>query len=234
MRKSILVTGGTKGIGRAIVERFAEEGFDVFTCARNEADLLALKKSLEEKHPEIQVLASVADLSKKEEVNRFADEVKSIRIPDVLVNNTGIFLPGALHDEPDGNFEFMMQTNLFSAYYLSRAFVKEMITRRSGHIFSIGSIAGLTAYPNGGSYAVSKWAMLGMTKCLREELKPHQVKVTSILPGATLTDSWAGVDLPTERFVRAQDVAESVWAAYNLSPQTVVEEVIIRPQLGDI
>ncbi|MCU0401777.1 MAG: SDR family oxidoreductase [Algoriphagus sp.] len=234
MRKSILVTGGTKGIGRAIIERFAGEGFDVFTCARNEVDLLALKKSLEEKHPEIQVLASVADLSKKEEVNRFADEVKSIRIPDVLVNNTGIFLPGALHDEPDGNFEFMMQTNLFSAYYLSRAFVKEMITRRSGHIFSMGSIAGLTAYPNGGSYAVSKWAMLGMTKCLREELKPHQVKVTSILPGATLTDSWAGVDLPTERFVRAQDVAESVWAAYNLSPQTVVEEVIIRPQLGDI
>jgi short-subunit dehydrogenase len=234
MRKSILVTGGTKGIGRAIVERFAGEGFDVFTCARNEADLLALKKSLEEKHPKIQVLASVADLSKKEEVNRFAEEVKSITIPDVLVNNTGIFLPGALHDEPDGNFEFMMQTNLFSAYYLSRAFVKEMITRRSGHIFSMGSIAGLTAYPNGGSYAVSKWAMLGMTKCLREELKPHQVKVTSILPGATLTDSWAGVDLPTERFVRAQDVAESVWAAYNLSPQTVVEEVIIRPQLGDI
>lgn len=234
MRKSILVTGGTKGIGRAIVERFAGEGFDVFTCARNEADLLELKKSLEEKYPEIQVLASVADLSKKEEVNRFADEVKSITIPDVLVNNTGIFLPGALHDEPDGNFEFMMQTNLFSAYYLSRAFVKEMITRRSGHIFSMGSIAGLTAYPNGGSYAVSKWAMLGMTKCLREELKPHQVKVTSILPGATLTDSWAGVDLPTERFVGAQDVAESVWAAYNLSPQTVVEEVIIRPQLGDI
>ncbi len=234
MRKSILVTGGTKGIGRAIVDRFAGEGFDVFTCARNEADLLALKKSLEEKHPEIQVLASVADLSKKEEVSRFAEEVKSITIPDVLVNNTGIFLPGALHDEPDGNFEFMMQTNLFSAYYLNRAFVKEMITRRSGHIFSMGSIAGLTAYPNGGSYAVSKWAMLGMTKCLREELKPHYVKVTSILPGATLTDSWAGVDLPMERFVRAEDVAESVWAAYNLSPQTVVEEIIIRPQLGDI
>lgn len=234
MRKSILVTGGTKGIGRAIVDRFAGEGFDVFTCARNEADLLALKKSLEEKHPAIQVLASVADLSKKEEVSRFAEEVKSITIPDVLVNNTGIFLPGALHDEPDGNFEFMMQTNLFSAYYLSRAFVKEMITRRSGHIFSMGSIAGLTAYPNGGSYAVSKWAMLGMTKCLREELKPHYVKVTSILPGATLTDSWAGVDLPMERFVRAEDVAESVWAAYNLSPQTVVEEIIIRPQLGDI
>ena len=234
MRKSILVTGGTKGIGRAINERFAKEGFDIYTCARNEGDLLALKKSLEEKYPEIKVLAIAADLSKKEEVNRFADKVKSLVIPDILVNNTGIFLPGAIHDEPEGNFEFMMQTNLYSAYYLSRAFAKEMMLRRSGHIFSMGSIAGLTAYPNGGSYAVSKWAMLGMTKCLREELKPHYVKVTSILPGATLTDSWAGVDLPMERFVRAEDVAESVWAAYNLSPQTVVEELIIRPQLGDI
>lgn len=98
----------------------------------------------------------------------------------------------------------------------------------------MGSVAGLTAYPNGGTYAVSKWAMLGMTKCLREELKPHQIKVTSILAGATYTSSWEGVDLPIERFMKSEDVAESVWAAYNLSPQSVVEEIVIRPQLGDI
>ncbi|RIW17276.1 SDR family oxidoreductase [Algoriphagus lacus] len=234
MSKSILVTGGTKGIGRAIVERFAKEGFDIYTCARNRRDLESLKTHLEENHPGIKVLAMEADLSKKEEVTLFSEAVKAVEIPDVLVNNTGVFLPGSIHNEPEGNFEFMIQTNLFSAYYLTRAFVNEMIHRKSGHIFSMGSIAGLTAYPNGGSYAVTKWAMLGMTKCLREELKPHYVKVTSILPGATLTDSWAGVDLPMERFVRAQDVAESVWGAYNLSPQTVVEEIVIRPQLGDI
>lgn len=234
MRKSILVTGGTKGIGRAIVQRFAQEGFDIFTCARSEQDLLALKAQLESDFPEIKVIAHPADLSKREEVQRFAALVRQVGLPDVMVNNTGIFLPGAIHDEPEGNFEFMMATNLFSAYYLIREFVKEMITRRSGHIFSMGSIAGITAYPNGGSYAVSKWAMLGMTKCLREELKPHQIKVTSILPGATFTDSWAGVDLPIDRFIKAEDVAESVWGAYNLSPQTVVEELIIRPQLGDI
>lgn len=234
MRKSILVTGGTKGIGRAILERFGREGFDLFTCARNEKDLISLKEHLESNHPDIRVYAWPADLSKKEEVQAFAAKVKEVATPDVLVNNTGIFLPGAIHDEPEGNFEFMMNTNLFSAYYLIREFVGAMIQRKSGHVFSMGSIAGLTAYPNGGSYAVSKWAMLGMTKCLREELKPHQVKVTSILPGATLTDSWAGVDLPMERFIRAEDVAECVWGAYNLSPQSVVEEVIIRPQLGDI
>ena len=234
MPKSILVTGGTKGIGRAIVKRFAKEGFDIYTCSRNPRDLELLKAELEQDHPGIQVIAVVADLSKKEEVERFSQEVKSHGIPDVLVNNTGIFLPGALHDEPEGNFEFIMQTNLFSAYYLTRGFVQEMMKRKSGHIFSMGSIAGLTAYPNGGSYAVSKWALLGMTKCLREELKPYQVKVTSILPGATFTDSWAGAGIPEERFMRAEDVAESVWGAYNLSPYSVVEELIIRPQLGDL
>ncbi|MDR7130423.1 short-subunit dehydrogenase [Algoriphagus sp. 4150] len=234
MSKSILVTGGTKGIGRAIIERFAAEEFDVFTCARTEAELASLKAFLKEKYPTIGVYAIRADLSKKADVMRFVTEIKAVGIPDVLVNNTGVFIPGAIHNEPEGNFELMMETNLYSAYYLTRGFVKEMIERKSGHIFSMGSVAGLTAYPNGGTYAVSKWAMLGMTKCLREELKPHQIKVTSILAGATYTSSWEGVDLPVERFMKAEDVAESVWSAYNLSPQSVVEEIVIRPQLGDI
>lgn len=234
MSNSILVTGGTKGIGRAIIERFAAEGFDIFTCARNEADLASLKTFLEEHYPEIKVLAIQADLSKKEDVTRFVNEIKAVAIPDVLVNNTGVFLPGAIHNEPEGNFELMMQTNLYSAYYLTRGFVNEMIAKKSGHIFTLGSVAGLTAYPNGGTYAVSKWAMLGMTKCLREELKPHYIKVTSILAGATYTSSWEGSDLPEDRFMKATDVAESVWSAYNLSPQSVVEEIVIRPQLGDI
>ena len=234
MSKSILVTGGTKGIGRAIIERFATEGFDIFTCARNQEDLDSLKSFLEKSYPKINVIAISADLSNKEDVSRFVDQIKAVTIPDVVVNNTGVFLPGAIHDEPEGNFELMMQTNLYSAYYLTRGFVNEMIDRKSGHIFTMGSVAGLTAYPNGGTYAVSKWAMLGMTKCLREELKPHQIKVTSILAGATYTSSWEGSDLPEERFMKASDVAESVWAAYNLSPQSVVEEIVIRPQLGDI
>ncbi len=234
MPKSILVTGGTKGIGRAIIERFANEGFDIMTCSRNEKELASLQADLKSRFSKIEVLIVQADLSKKEDVNKLATAVKAFAIPDVLVNNTGVFLPGAIHDEPEGNFELMMQTNLFSAYNLTRALVKEMIARKSGHIFSMGSIAGLTAYPNGGSYAVSKWAMLGMTKCLREELKPHQIKVTSILAGATYTSSWEGVDLPIDRFMSTEDVAESVWGAYNLSPRTVVEEIIIRPQLGDI
>ncbi|WP_209330664.1 SDR family oxidoreductase [Lunatimonas salinarum] len=234
MSKSILVTGGTKGIGRAILFRFAREGFDLYTCSRSEENLEALSASLRFRFPGVKVFTGVADLSRKEEVKRFSDAVSAQVVPDVLVNNTGVFLPGALHNEPEGHFETTLQTNLFSAYYITRAFVDGFIRRKSGHIFSIGSIAGLTAYPNGGSYAVSKWAMLGFTKCLRQELLPHGIRVTSVLPGATLTASWEGVDLPAERFMKPEDVAESVWSAYNLSPQSVVEEIVIRPQLGDI
>lgn len=234
MTKSILVTGGTKGIGRALINRFGEEGFDIYTCARNAGDLSALEDDFREKFPDQQIFVMQADLSSKEEVINFSKEVKERVVPDVLINNTGIFLPGAIHSEPEGNFELMMQTNLFSAYYLTRAFTAEMIERKSGHIFSIGSIAGLTAYANGGSYAISKWAMLGFTKCLRQELKDFNIKVTSVLPGATFTASWEGVDLPIERFMKVEDIAASVWAAYNLSPSSVVEEIVIRPQLGDL
>ena len=126
MKKSILVSGGTKGIGRAIVERFAKEGFSVFTCSRNEQDLQDLKQSLEQAHPGISVYTQVADLSKKEEVLSFAESVKALGIPDVIVHNTGVFLPGSLHEEADGNLEFLMDTNLYSAYYLTRAFAKEL------------------------------------------------------------------------------------------------------------
>ncbi len=234
MSKTILVTGGTKGIGKSINMRFAKEGFDIITCSRNEKDLKALEDEIKASYPSCAVSYQAVDLSDKNAVKAFAQFVKGISIPDVLINNTGVFLPGAIHSEPEENFELTMHTNLFSAYYLTRAFTDEFIARKGGHIFSIGSVAGLTAYPNGGSYAISKWAMLGFTKCLRQELLPYNVKVTSVLPGATYTASWAGVDIPEERFMKPTDVAESVWSAYNLSPQSVVEEIVIRPQLGDI
>lgn len=234
MSKSILVTGGTKGIGKAILMKFAANGYDVFTCSRSEQDLMRLKKEVEGNYFGRKVYIKQADLSKKEEVKSFADFVKKETIPDVLVNNTGIFIPGSIHSEQEGNFELMMHTNLFSAYYLTREFTRELIHRKSGHIFSMGSIAGMTAYPNGGSYAISKWALRGFTQCLRQELMGFNVKVTSILAGATLTPSWEGVDLPQERFIKAEDVADTVWAAHHLSGNSVVEEIVVRPQLGDI
>jgi NADP-dependent 3-hydroxy acid dehydrogenase YdfG len=224
MNKTIVVTGGTKGIGRAIVDKFAKEGFTVLICARTEEEDLPKN-----------VHFFKADMSKKAEVLAFADFVKAtVNQVDVLVNNTGFFLPGQIHNEEEGTLEAMIETNLYSAYHLTRALVGNMIARKEGYIFNICSTASITAYTNGGSYCISKFAMLGMSKVLREELKPHHVRVTSILPGATLTNSWAGVELPAERFMAPEDIAQVVWTAYSLPDSTVLEEILLRPMLGDL
>ena len=103
-----------------------------------------------------------------------------------------------------------------------------------GHIFNMCSIASLDAYKNGGSYSISKYAMYGFSKNLREEMKPHLIKVTSVFPGAVLTDSWDGFDNSTKRIMEAEDIARMVYASSQLSPQACVEDIIIRPQLGDL
>ncbi|MGB0525289.1 MAG: SDR family NAD(P)-dependent oxidoreductase [Flammeovirgaceae bacterium] len=230
----IVVTGGTKGIGRAIIEKFALEGYSIVTCSRKANDLADLKVSLEAKY-DVGVYTQVADLSSKESCLAFADFVKGIGLPvQVLINNTGVFLPGAIHNEEDGTLEKQIETNLYSAYHLTRALIGDMVSRKTGHIFNMCSIASITAYANGGSYAISKHALHGFSKCLRQEMIPHGVRVTAVLPGATLTASWEGVDLPPERFMKPEDVAEVVWCNYKLSPQTVVEDIVLRPQLGDL
>jgi short-subunit dehydrogenase len=96
------------------------------------------------------------------------------------------------------------------------------------------SIASIAAYDNGGSYSISKYAMLGFGKNLREELKPFNIKVTNVLPGAAYTDSWAGSGVDPLRIMEAQDIAKMIVAASDLSPQACVEEIILRPQLGDL
>jgi short-subunit dehydrogenase len=234
MAKLLVVTGGSRGIGKAILERFAASGFDVCTCSRSKADLGKVSRELSEQYG-ISAHYFVADMSVKEQVKAFTSFVTSLKRPvDVLVNNAGYFLSGQVIDEPDGTLEAMIQSNLYSAYYTTRGLAPGMREAGAGHIFNICSIASIKAYPNGASYAISKHAMLGLSKVLREELKPYGVRVTAVLPGAVLTDSWKDAGLPEERFITVQDVAEAVWSAHLLSPRSVVEEILIRPQLGDI
>ena len=233
----IVVTGGSKGIGRAVVSRFLRAGFPVATCARSAADLAALTTALRADVPGAQLHTLPADLSQPADCARFAAFVLGLGLPvEVLVNNAGAFVPGRLQDEPaDGSqLRQMLAVNLLSAYDVTLPLLPGLIARQRGHIFTICSTASITAYPNGGSYGIAKHALLGFTRNLREELKPAGVRVTAVLPGPTLTASWEGVDLPRERFVQAEDVAEAVFAAYAMSPHAVVEELLIRPQLGDL
>ncbi len=234
MKKLAVITGGTKGIGKALIEKFASQGFDIITCSRNSNDLNELEGDVKS-NSDAKVHTFKVDMSKKGEVQAFAKSIMDIEgNVEVLINNAGLFIPGAMHEEPEGALEQMIDTNLYSAYHLTRGLIESMKSNKKGHIFNICSTASIVPYANGGSYCISKFAMLGMSKVLREEMKEHDVRVTSIMPGATLTASWEGVDLPEERFMKPEDVAEAVFNAYSMSDRTVIEEIVMRPQLGDI
>jgi len=232
----IIITGATKGIGRAIAEAFAKHGAtNIAINARTEADLEQFKADFAKAYPNVKVLSKATDMRNKAEVLAFADYIKTQwGTIDVLVNNAGVFIPGELSKEEDGVLEQMIETNLYSAYHLSRALLPLMHAHKKGHIFNLCSIASLIAYPNGGSYSISKFALLGFSKVLREELKEKSIKVTAILPGATWSASWAGVDLPESRLMQAADIASAVLGAYLMGPSAVVEEVVVRPMLGDL
>jgi short-subunit dehydrogenase len=234
-RKTAVITGATQGIGKAIAEKLLAEGFSIAICARNQQDLTAVKEAWEAQYPEAHILAVSADFSKEIEVTFFAQKIllEFSRI-DVLVNNAGIFQPGNLADEPKGQLEEMMQVNLFAAYHLTRALLPAMKEKGSGHIFNLCSVASLRAYPNGGAYSITKYALLGFSDNLREELKPYGLRVTAICPGATWSRSWSGSGVARNRIMEASDVAGIIWATCTLSATANVETIIMRPQQGDL
>lgn len=230
-----IITGATKGIGRAIANLLASKEINLCVCSRNKEDLIKMRAELLDQHPQIQVYVKVTDMSDKEQVFQFAEyALEHLKSIDILVNNAGIFIPGAVHTESEGALESMIETNLYSAYHLTRKLLPKMMAQGSGQIFNMCSVASKIAYPNGGSYSISKFALLGFSKVLREELKDKGIKVTSILPGATWSDSWKGVDLPKSRLMEANDIAKLIWGALQLSSSAVIEDIIIRPQLGDL
>lgn len=234
---NIIITGGSRGLGKAIAEEFAgdKQGHTIILCALH-ADKLTLEgKQLQGRFPRTTILTKACDLSVKQQVQKFGDWIiKQVSSVDVLVNNAGTFLPGDIHTEEDGTLEKTMEVNLYSAYHLTRVLLPGMMERKSGHIFNISSIAALKAYPGGGSYSISKFALRGFSANLREELKSYNIKVTTVYPGAAYTDSWASSGIQKERFMEAADIAKMIYAACGLSSRACVEDIILRPQGGDI
>ncbi|MDN3585854.1 SDR family oxidoreductase [Pedobacter aquatilis] len=223
-----LITGATKGIGRAIAVKLWQNGFDLALVARNQKELESFKNELLLNRRK--VLIYVVDCSNKEQVYNFLNKVDDeLGFVDVLVNNVGTYLPGSLIDEKDEVFEKQQQLNINSAYYISKFFAKKMRSARRGHIFNICSVASKAAVKNGGSYSVTKAAMLSLNNVLRQELAPHNVKVTAFLPGSTKTSSWEGTTIPDEKFVQPEDIAETLFTILNLSKGVNVDEVLITP-----
>ncbi|MEO6220219.1 MAG: SDR family oxidoreductase, partial [Ginsengibacter sp.] len=133
-----------------------------------------------------------------------------------------------------GTLEKMIEVNLYSAYHLTRALLPSMMKKNHGHIFNMCSIASLQAYNNGGAYSISKYALMGFSKNLREEMKPYNIKVTSVYPGAVYTSSWEGSGIDPSRILEVNDIADMIYAASQLSPQACIEDIVIRPQAGDL
>lgn len=230
-----IITGASKGIGKAIADLFIQEGIDIAINSRNIEELEAIKAAYAETHPDREVLVKATDMSQKQEVLGFGAYVNSKWDKvDILINNAGVFLPGEIHKEDDEVLEQQMNTNLYSAYHMTRSILPSMLPQKKGIIFNMCSVASLMAYPHGGSYSISKFALLGFSKVLREEMKDKGIKVVSIMPGATWSNSWAGVEQPEERLMQAHDIALVVMNAIKLSPSAVIEEIILRPQLGDL
>lgn len=237
---NVVITGASRGIGKAIAELFAANGHALYLSSKSETAIDKTMAELQEKYPGVKIKAKARDLSKRDEVENFGQWVldNSFHI-DVLVNNAGNFLPGSVHNEENGILEEMIATNLYSAYHLTRKLLPQMmkqspVSGSRGHIFNMCSIASLHAYKNGGAYSISKFAMHGFSKNLREEMKSHLIKVTSVFPGAVMTDSWEGFDNSAKRIMEAEDIARMIYATSQLSPQACVEEITIRPQLGDL
>jgi NADP-dependent 3-hydroxy acid dehydrogenase YdfG len=233
--RNIVISGGSKGIGKAIALKYAGEGNNIFISSRNEKFLSKTAEEIGGLFPQSRIKYLATDLSKKQNAIQFAEFIlQNNGTPDVLINNAGTFLPGSIYNEKEGTLEEMIQNNLYTAYYLTRALLPEMLVKKSGHIFNLCSIASLKAYANGGSYSISKFALMGFSKNLREELKPHQIKVTSVYPGAVYTDSWAGAGIDEKTIIKANDIAELIYSASNLSTAACVEEIVVRPIGGDI
>jgi len=230
---NVVITGAGKGMGKATAEKFAE-GNNLFICARNEKELSETAAELEAKY-NCKVLYFIADLSEKNSAQEFGRWVlQQAGNVDILINNAGQFIPGSIYNEEDGLLEKMININLYAAYHVTRTLLPAMMDKKQGHIFNICSIAALKAYDNGGSYSISKFALMGLSKNLREELKPYNIKVTAVYPGAVYTSSWHESGVAESRIMEAADIAKVIFDSSMLSPQACIEDIVIRPLAGDI
>ena len=234
--ENALITGATKGIGKAIATSFAKQGLNLAICSRNSEDLLQFKRDLQQQYPALKIFTRVTDCADKRDVQQFAHEaMQQLGFIKVLVNNVGQFEQRAiLDDEEDDTLQQQLNTNLICGYELYRILGKKMVEERSGHIFNICSAAALGPVVKAGSYSVTKAAQLSLNDVMRLETQAYGIKVTAIVPGSTYTSSWQGTTVDQHRFVQPEDVASAIISCYLMSPGANPEQVIIKPVFGQL
>ena len=229
------ITGGSRGIGYAIARHVAPQCSRLLIASKTKANAISAVKRLSEElgceaHP------IWGDLAKGRSFATAAKRLvgKTAKQLDLLVLNAGYYVEGSLAKISDADFERNMLVNCQSAHYLVSALLPFLAKSNRGRIVIIGSTAAYEPYPLVPTYGIAKWGLRGYAINLRKELMRKKIGVSFISPGATLTDMWAGVDLPKNRLLEADDIGKLVAATMTLSPQAVVEELIVRSMLGDI
>lgn len=238
MNKTILITGATSGIGKAIAEKFAENKWNCIITGRRKERLDALKEELEKRNG-VNVLSLCFDVRDKEKVfeniNSLSGEWKNI---DVLINNAGLALGRSNFEESDlDDWETMIDTNLKGLLYVSRAVAPLMIDKKQGHIFNVGSIAGKEVYPMGNVYNLTKHGVDSISKSMRMEFLRHQIKVTAIHPGAVDTE-FSDVRFKGDKIKRdavyagyeplhAEDIADVVFYCATLPKHVCINDLVV-------
>ncbi len=232
----ILITGASQGIGAAIAKTFAREvpGCRLALVARSEKNLRTVARACE-KLPAGAVEIFPCDVADADAVAAMAKAVrKKFGGVDVLINNAGSFFGASFLQTPVAKFDEMLTANLRSVFLVARAFAPAMAKRGRGDVFIMGSIASIMALPGMAAYGAAKSGVLGLARVMREELKTKGVRVITVLPGPTWTPSWQGSGVPAERLMPAEDVARVFLDIWRLSRRTVVEEIVLQPQLGPL
>ena len=206
--KKVLVSGGTKGIGRAIVTKLLDEGYSVIATTRDKTKA----NILEHKNLTVENL----DLSSKDSVSEFQGKVESFK-PSILVNNAGVTKDNLFLRMSENDWTEVIETNLNGTYRLTKIFLKDMIKNKWGRIINIGSISGLMGNPGQTNYASSKAALEGFTRSLAKEIGSRNITVNLVSPGFINTDMTSGLtieklesQIPLGRMGNPSDVASLV------------------------
>jgi len=224
-----LVTGGNRGIGKAIALRLAALGSDVAICGRDEPTLRNTAEELRTSGG-VRVHSQRADVTHSSDVSSLVQQSEAVLGPvSILVNNAGMGLFGPLHEKTEAEWDTLMNTNLKSMFLVSRAVIPGMIQRKSGDIINISSLAGKSTFAGGAIYCASKWAVQGLSGCMAEDLRVHGIRVSTVCPGSVFTDfSGRGPKEPS-KVLTVNDVAHAVAMIATQGPQSFLSEVHLRP-----
>jgi NAD(P)-dependent dehydrogenase (short-subunit alcohol dehydrogenase family) len=225
-----LVTGGSRGIGKAIARQLAAMGAAVSVCGRDEEKLIFATRELEAAGAK--VFSQRTDVTKEPEIRSFVEATeKHLGGITILVNNAGTGGGGfgAIQEKSEEEWDQVMNTNLKSVFFVSRAVIPGMIQRRGGDIINISSLAGKNTFAGGGIYCASKWGLQGLSGCMAEDLRAHGIRVSVICPGSVATDFRGRGPKDASKVLTADDVAHAVGMVATQGPQSFISEVHLRP-----